>query len=137
LKVLEVFKDILKNEIAWAKKRIEDEKKFDLIYKESDDKRVVWIEENLSVGKFFPKYPELLFIVKKKDDNWVIIASTEDNKSKAVKQKMPQNWCGLKGVELEKASGVRGSIFCHNGGWIAAVDSRKAAEEMIEKLLSN
>lgn len=41
LKVLEIFKTVLANEIKWSEKRLNDEKKLDLLYKEADDKRVL------------------------------------------------------------------------------------------------
>ncbi len=137
LKVLEIFKTVLANEIKWSEKRLNDEKKLDLLYKEADDKRVLWVEENLSLGKAFPKYPELLFLVKRRGDRWVIHSVAKDNKSKEVKKEMPESWCGLRGEELEVVSGVRGAIFCHSGGWIALVDSKASAEKMVKKLLSS
>ncbi len=137
LKVLEIFKNIILNEIRWADKKIKDEKKFESIYNKSENKEVVWLEEELSLGKNFSKYPKLLYLVKKKDDNWVIMAVSDNNKDKRIRRKMPENWCGLKGEELEKETGVKGAIFCHRGGWIAAAKDRGSAEKLIEILMKN
>ena len=137
LKVVEIAKSALKNEIAWAKKKTEDAEKFEKFYNSAPDKRVVWIDDtSISVGKYFPNHPDILFLVKKKVPNdWIIISTLQDNKSKDVKMKMPKEWGGLSGKELEKVSGVKGAKFCHSGRWIAAANSRKAAEKMMEKIL--
>ncbi len=135
LKVLEIFKMILQNEINWAEKKINDEKKLANLYAQAEDKRVLWIEENLSVGKTFNHFPELLFLVKKKKDGWIIHSVKENSWSKAVKQKMPVEWCGLRDEELEKECGIAGSVFCHKSGGFAVVKNKESAEKFISILL--
>jgi uncharacterized UPF0160 family protein len=136
LEVVEISKRVLKNEISWAQKKIDDEQRFEEIYTSSLDKRVIWIEEDISIGKLFPKHPEILFLVKKKEDGtWVIISTLKSNKSKESKKYMPKEWGGLSGLELEEASKIVGAKFCHRGLWIAAAASRGAAERMTEAAL--
>lgn len=138
LEVVDIAKRVLKNEISWSKKRISDEKKFEEIFKNSQDKRVIWIEDNLSVGKCFPDYPEILLLVKKKNDGTrVIISVLDSHKSKESKIDMPAEWGGLDGKKLEEVSGISGAKFCHRGLWICAAENRLATEKMVEKILKN
>lgn len=98
---------------------------------------MIWIDDTtISIGKYFPDHPDILFLVKKKIPNdWIIIATLQSNKSKAVKMKMPKEWGGLEGKELEKVSGIKGIKFCHGGRWIGAASSREAAAQMISEIL--
>jgi uncharacterized UPF0160 family protein len=135
-KVVSIAKDVLSNEIEWAKKKLGDLNRFEKFYNQSADKRVVWIDEEISIGKYFPQHPEILFLVKKKaDDAWVILGTLKNNKTKAVKKMMPAEWGGLEGPVLEETSGIKGIKFCHAGRWIAAANSREVAEKMIEEIL--
>lgn len=138
LEVVDIAKRVLKNEIMWATKKMNDEERFEEIFNRSKDKRIIWIEEEISIGKLFPKHPEILFLVKKKrDGTWIIISTMKSNKSKESKKYMPKEWGGLEGEALEKVSGIEGAKFCHRGLWIAAAKNKTAAEKMINKSLKN
>ena len=45
---------------------------------------------------------------------------------------LPSAWAGLTNGELEKASGVEGASFCHNGRFIAAAKTREAILAMAQ-----
>ena len=138
LEMVEIAKRVLQNEIAWAHKKIDDEKRLEEIISQSEDKKVIWVEDDITTGKFFPKYPEILFLVKKKNDGtWIIMSTLESNKSKKSKHYLPKEWGGLEGEKLEKVSGIKGAKFCHRGLWIAAAKSREAAEKMIKESLKS
>ena len=43
----------------------------------------------------------------------------------------PIEWRGKAGAELEEVSGIRGITFCHHGGFLCAVNSLKAAWDVV------
>jgi uncharacterized UPF0160 family protein len=49
---------------------------------------------------------------------------------------LPETWAGLRGVDLEAASGVRGAVFCHKGRFIAGSSTQDAVEEMARLALT-
>ena len=52
-----------------------------------------------------------------------------------VRKPLPEKWAGLLGEELEKVSGIPGSIFCHKGRFISVWKTRKDALLALEKSL--
>ena len=49
---------------------------------------------------------------------------------------LPAAWAGLRGMALERATGVKGAVFCHSGRWIAGAATQEAAMRMAEIALS-
>ncbi len=49
------------------------------------------------------------------------------------KRKLPGEWAGLEGAELEKVVGVEGARFCHKNCFIAGFESRDAALEALRR----
>lgn len=46
-----------------------------------------------------------------------------------------KNWRGIRDEELQKISGIDGTIFCHSTGFIGGNKTRKGALEMAVKSL--
>jgi len=50
-----------------------------------------------------------------------------DDPQHRLRCRFPQGWCGLRGPELERASGVHGLRFCHTSGFLVSANTLEAA----------
>ena len=66
------------------------------------------------------------FVAYPRGSEWCLSGVAEELGSYARRRDLPENWAGLSGEELEKATGVAGSIFCHKKRFIIVADSRDA-----------
>lgn len=72
----------------------------------------------------------LLFVINPRGKDWTIGGIRRDETGFALRADLPAAWAGLSGQGLERASGIKGALFCHNGRFIAAAASREAALAM-------
>lgn len=72
----------------------------------------------------------LWFVINPRGSDWVIGGIRKSGDSFEQRADLPVSWAGLTGAALEAASGVKGALFCHNGRFIAAAETRDAALEM-------
>ncbi|NTJ42433.1 MYG1 family protein [Agrobacterium larrymoorei] len=74
----------------------------------------------------------LLFVVHPRDKDWCVTGIRCADEGFELRADLPAAWAGLTNGDLEKASGVEGATFCHNGRFIAAAKTREAALAMAE-----
>jgi len=74
----------------------------------------------------------LLFVVHPRDSDWCVNGIRRADEGFELRADLPASWAGLTNEELERASGVAGARFCHNGRFIAAAASREAALAMAD-----
>ena len=74
----------------------------------------------------------LLFVVHPRDKDWCLTGIRRANEGFELRADLPAAWAGLTNGELEKACGVEGASFCHNGRFIAAAKSREAILAMAQ-----
>jgi len=74
----------------------------------------------------------LLFVVHPRDKDWCLTGIRRASEGFELRADLPAAWAGLTNGELEKACGVAGASFCHNGRFIAAARSREAILEMAQ-----
>ncbi|WP_417408147.1 MYG1 family protein [Hoeflea sp.] len=74
----------------------------------------------------------LLFVVHPRDKDWCLTGIRRADEGFELRADLPAAWAGLTNGELEKACGVEGASFCHNGRFIAAARSREAILEMAQ-----
>lgn len=80
--------------------------------------------------------PEIKFVVfKNNDDIWSAQAVPLKHGSLQKRVNLPRNWGGLSDKALEKASGVEGSIFCHDKLFICGNKTKEGAIKMALKAL--
>ena len=73
----------------------------------------------------------LLFVVHPRDGgDWALNGIRLNEDGFEMRADLPAAWAGLTDAALERASGVAGARFCHNGRFIAVADSRAAILEM-------
>ncbi len=137
-KSVELIKEVLEKRILLENKRILDAKIIKKIYKKTKDKRYLVIPENVSTNSIDNEnYPEVLFLIKKKDEGkiWILNTVPIEKNSFVSKKKFPKKWAALEGEELDKVTGLKGGIFCHRARFIASADNFSTAEKMIKKAL--
>ena len=69
----------------------------------------------------------LLFVVHPRNKDWCLTGIRRAEEGFELRADLPAAWAGLTDAALEKASGVEGASFCHNGRFIAAARTREAA----------
>ncbi|PSK87598.1 uncharacterized UPF0160 family protein [Limimaricola soesokkakensis] len=78
----------------------------------------------------------LLFVVHPRGSDWALTTIRTGDDTFETRADLPAAWAGLTDEALEKASGVKGAKFCHNGRFIAVADSREAIRAMAELAVS-
>lgn len=74
----------------------------------------------------------LLFVVHPRDKDWCLTGIRRADEGFELRANLPGAWAGLTNGDLEKACGVEGASFCHNGRFIAAAKTRDAVLAMAE-----
>ncbi|MEJ8307785.1 MYG1 family protein [Agrobacterium larrymoorei] len=74
----------------------------------------------------------LLFVVHPRDKDWCVTGIRRAEEGFELRADLPVSWAGLTNSDLERASGVEGATFCHNGRFIAAAKTREAAMTMAQ-----
>lgn len=76
----------------------------------------------------------LLFVIHPRDKarnrDWALTGIRKSGDGFEQRADRPAAWAGLTDAALERASGVQGARFCHNGRFIAVAASREAIIEM-------
>ncbi|MEY2981823.1 MAG: hypothetical protein RL562_2050 [Planctomycetota bacterium] len=73
------------------------------------------------------------FVMFPAEDSWRVIAIPPELGSFAKKVPFPESWAGLSDAELEAATGVEGSRFCHKNRFIAVFETREGALEAMAR----
>ena len=85
-----------------------------------------------------PKAMEIWFVIYpslRGGYNWQTV--TTDLKQHIPMKPVPQEWCGLKGEELQKITGVNTAIFCHDGGFVGSAETIQDAIKMAQKAIAS
>lgn len=106
-------------------------------YAKLKDKRFMVDEEHRPVLNFRDAMPELLFYVYPASNinGWMI--KTAKAEGFASRKDLPEEWAGKSGAELEKASGIKDMLFCHNNLFICGAKTKKAILEALQAALNN
>lgn len=92
-----------------------------------------WQESFFALGG--EKHPAL-FVVMPSQDHWKLRGIPPSPAERmGVRKPLPRAWAGLRDVELERVSGVKGGIFCHKGRFISVWETKEAALKALEKVL--
>lgn len=79
----------------------------------------------------------LLFVVHPRDTDWILTGIRLREDSFELRADLPASWAGLTDGALEKACGIKGASFCHNGRFIAVATSRDAIMKMANAAVEN
>ena len=135
LKAVDIVKQILEREIIEMKS---DEKAriiLEEIYDKTKDKRIIVLEKRYPWENVLSQYPEPLFVITKRDDEWTVKAVKSDNHSFENRKDFPESWAGKSGEELAKVTGVEDAIFCHKARFICSTRSKEGAIKLAQLAL--
>jgi uncharacterized UPF0160 family protein len=115
------------------------EQKVKDIYKGTEDKRIIILNEEDSFGRelvvrIASEFPEPLYVIhyRKDHESWQIVGTRKEPGSFEIRKPFPASWLGKSGAELSQATGVEGSIFCHKGNFICNVETKEGAIKLAE-----
>jgi len=139
LKSVSIAKEILTREIIHVEDALVSFKKVISIYENTEDKRVLVLDENFQNEVSLTKLKEPLYIIypKTDDDFWGIRAVRENPRTFNNRKDFPKNWAGLRDGELQKITGVSDAVFCHKGLFLAVAKSKEGAIKLAELALQN
>lgn len=72
----------------------------------------------------------LLFVIHPRDSDWTLTGIRKSDDGFEQRADLPTAWAGLADGALEKATGIIGARFCHNGRFIAVAASRESIVQM-------
>lgn len=131
-------KEFLKREIIWAKVKIDGEKFTLQIIENQNKPEILILDEGIEWDEAVSKNKEVKFVIYPRNNKqeWCVKTGRDDledyNSNRA---NMPKSWWGMEGDALVRESGVKGSIFCANGGWFAVAETKEGAVELAKKAL--
>jgi len=126
---VEEAKDILKIEIKKTEDNILGKKRIQEIYKKTEDKRILVLDNNYSWKKIVSSYPEPLFVIHQVPENktWHIKAVNLNGFRFQNRINFPESWAGKWGEDLSKVTGIPDAFFCHNRRFMAATKTKEGA----------
>lgn len=131
VELVELAKALLAREIKRAVDRKEAEVFVEKAYEDSEDKRLIVLDQYWPWRDVILNYEEPLFIVfKERGDNWCARAVPENDESFSNRKDFPLEWAGKRGKELADITGVPDAIFCHNKLFTAYAGSKEGAIEL-------
>lgn len=107
-------------------------------YAEAEDKRVIELDTFAPWKKVIEAYPEPLYVVYPDDLNGRYVAKAVSADTDFTSRKpFPMSWRGKEGRDLESATGITGSVFCHNAGFILVAQTKEAILELVKKSIES
>ncbi len=100
-----------------------------LIFEES----LPWMENFFLLGgEFHPA----LFVLMPTGTHWKLRGIPPSLRDRMkVRYPLPKQWAGLHDADLQKVTGIEGSIFCHKGQFISIWETKEAALKALEVIL--
>lgn len=136
-------KSILEREIKRTKDNLEEFKIAEKIikqkYEETEDKRIIVLEEDIPWKEIINKFKEPLFVVTKNetDKTWRVYGVRDDMSSFKNRKDFPESWAGKEKEELAIVSGVKDAIFCHTARFVCSAKTFEGAMEMAKIAVNN
>lgn len=140
LQCVEIAKGVLSREIIQAQDGVLAEDLVVLIYKNSQDKRIIILDKNYPFTHTLQGFTEPLFVVYPREDNetcetWGVKAVRENPQTFKNRKNFPSSWAGLRGGDLQNVTGVPDAVFCHRGLFMAVAKSKEGAIKLAELAL--
>src|SRR5581483_4308824 len=134
LKVLVLVEEVLAREITRAKHFLEGKSHVLEAYKEAPDKRMIVIKDAYAWKDILNTFPEPLYVVANdgRRPEWAVAGIREEGVSFKTRKLFPESWGGKRDAELEKVTGVKGAIFCHNGRHLVIAKDFEAATKLAQ-----
>lgn len=134
---VKLAKELLMREIIVARAFENSKVLFKKDYEQAQDKRLIELSAEYGWEGLAPEYPEPLYVVYKRLDGWRVGTVSAKRFSFQNRKDLPLSWAGLRGVDLQAATGVSDAVFCHNGRFLIVAKSREGALALAKLALQN
>jgi uncharacterized UPF0160 family protein len=133
LKCVSFAKEILSREIIQAEDKYLAIESANVIYKNSEDKKILILDKNYP-EQIFESFPETLFVIypRRANEDWGVRAVKDGTSSFKNRKDFPNAWAGLRDQDMVKASGVSDAIFCHRALFLAVAKSKEGAIKLAQ-----
>ncbi|MDD9868218.1 MAG: MYG1 family protein [Candidatus Campbellbacteria bacterium] len=122
LKAVDLAEVLINREVLRQKTREKTEPTVREAFENREHKNIVLFHCRCPYKEILREYKDVLYAVfGDSEGHWVVVAARDfdSNDMYAVKKPFPKEWRGKRGKELEQVTGVEGSIFCHNNGFLS------------------
>lgn len=128
---------ILRKEIEKAVFFFEDIEVVKKVYRDSADKRIIVFDRPYAWRSTLTLRKEPLFVIFPDTENggWSISGVPTHPRESRLRVYFPRSWAGLRGEDLERASGIKGAEFVHNKLFVGKAKTLEAAKEMAERAI--
>lgn len=104
-------------------------------YADAPDKRVVVLpQENLPWREIAERFPEALYVVEPKTNQWKL--KTVQSGIFVNRKSLPASWAGLRDEQLADVTGVQDALFCHNKRFLVVARTKEGILALAEKALA-
>jgi uncharacterized UPF0160 family protein len=133
MEVVDFSKKFLVREVDSLKNKARGEKLVQAIYDKQTDKAVLVLEHYMPFNFLAEESPELMYVVYPySKDGYAAKAIDKDDNSFKLRKPFPESWGGKRDSELEKETGVIGSVFCHRNRFICVAKTKDAILRLVE-----
>jgi len=124
--VVKMIEQIIRREIKVAQDKFEALPHIQKAYQDTQDKRIVILDEYYPWQDVLPQYADVLFVISPSKDKtqWRVNTIQENFVSK---KDFPKEWAGLRTQELQNISGVQDALFCHRNLFLAVAQSKEGS----------
>lgn len=137
LKLVEWATVLIQREIKLAKDMAEGEKLVEAAYEQAEDKRVIYMDQELPWKGVLTQKEEPLFVVYPKDGGrWRLRAVPADGSFES-RAELPEAWRGKRDEELQAATGVDSAVFCHKSLPMIVTTEKEGIDVLAQKALEN
>jgi uncharacterized UPF0160 family protein len=144
IKAVDWAVEILKRLIKIHQDVLDGKKIVEEIYKSTENKQLIVIEEKYSFGRelvmdVLVNYPEPLYAVLYRDDvgGWQVVAIRRENGTFDLRKPLPNEWGAKRDEDLAQITGVADAEFCHRRLFMCTAWSREGALELAKIALNS
>jgi uncharacterized UPF0160 family protein len=141
IKVVELAKVVLLNEIRLGKTEEGMREVVVRAYEEVPDKRIVVLDDSKGwnralISEILSKFEEPMYFVREhRAHGWQTVAVGYENYVN--RKDLPEGWAGKRDEELARVTGVDDAVFCHNGRFMCIAKTKEGAIALAKRALSS
>ncbi len=133
-----ITKELIIREIKKIKDKKEAGEFILQAYTQSNNKTLLNLDKYYPYSAYLDSMPDVLLVTypDTSGNNWCLQAVNVPDKKFVSKILLPLPWAGKRDKELEEATGVEGSVFCHKDRFFAVAKTREAIFKLAELALA-
>jgi len=137
MKLVGISQDLIKREVVKAKVIAVGMQKVREIVKETSDRRIIILPEDLPWVRVLAAVPEALFVIyPRKEGSWGLKSVRKDIGKFELRKPLPEAWVGKTQEELAELTGVEDAMFMHKERFLASAQSKEGALRLAEIALN-